>query len=324
MIKGNAISLSGNEFNLIRTIDGNLVSSYVNHVHNAVNSFDVTEFQRGDVVAFRLNEEIINRKFVDQGDTLGFILSNEEQRNMIQLKGQLEVLSAELEFFTTGQKPEDVLLAKEAWQLATQELRTQEKLMERTRNLISDGVISTQEFDIEENRLMVKQLEEKIAKAKYLSVTTGEKPEQEKLVQAKIEALLMQTAQIESRLSYFTITAPFAGKISFPRKPSEQGTILTVTDTSSVVGVLPVLLEEYAYVKPGQPATYGSYKGEVVSIEDVVHFIDNRQAFFVTTTWPYCKDLRIGSMMEVKIESDSISLMKLFMRRFANNANGKS
>ncbi len=314
------MSLPGTEYSLIRSVDGNLVSSHIDHVHNAVNDFNVTEFQRGDVVAFRLNDGLIERRSVSKGDTLGFILSNEEQRNLIQLQGQLDVLNAELEFFTTGQKPEDVMLAKEAWQLATQELRTQEKLMNRTRTLISDGVISTQEFEIEENQLKVKQLEEKIAEANYLSVTTGEKPEQEKLIRARIDALRMQTAQIENRLNFFTITAPFSGKINFPRNPAEKGTILTLTDTSIVVGVMPVRLEEYAYVSPGQQAAVDDRQGEVVSIEDVIHFVDNRQAFFVTIIWPFTEEIRIGSLMEVEIESDTISLMQLFLRRFTNNA----
>lgn len=314
------MSLAGTEYSLIRSVDGNLVSSHIDHVHNAVNNFNVTEFQRGDVVAFRLNEGLIARRSVSKGDTLGFILSNEEQRNLIQLQGQLDVLNAELEFFTTGQKPEDVMLAKEAWQLATQELRTQEKLMNRTRTLISDGVISTQEFEIEENLLKVRQLEEKIAEANYLSVTTGEKPEQEKLIQARIDALRMQAAQIENRLSSFTITAPFSGKVNFPRNPAEEGTILTLTDTSIVVGVMPVRLEEYAYVSPGQQAAIEDLQGEVVAIEDAVHFVDNRQAFFVTIIWPYTEEIRIGSMIEVEIESDTISLMRLFLRRFSNNA----
>ncbi len=314
-VKGKGMFMAGSEYTLIRTLEGNLVSTLRDNVYNTTSNYDVTEFQRGDVVEFRLNPELTGRRYISRGDTLGYISSNEEQHNLIQLKGQLEVLWAQLEFHTTGQKPEDVLLALEQWDLAKQELETQKKLMARTRTLIKDGVISDQEFEIEENRLMVKELEEKIAKANYLSVTTGEKPEQEKLVRARIEALSRQISQIESRLNYFTITAPFSGRLQFPRSSGSEK-ILTIMDTSKTVGVMPVLLSDFDYVQQGSEAWFSSHRGDVVAIDDVVKFVDNRQAFFVTAVWPYNSEIKLGSVMEVKLMCDEVSLFDLLIRRF--------
>lgn len=314
-VKGKGMFMSAAEFTLIRTLEGNLVSTRRDNIHNTTSNYDVTEFQRGDVVEFRLNTDLVKRRYVNKGDTLGFISSNEEQRNLIQLKGQLEVLRAQLEFHTTGQKPEDVLLALEQWDLAKQELETQRKLMARTETLIKDGVISDQEYEIEENRLMVKELEEKIAKANYLSVTTGEKPEQEKLILAQIEALSWQISQIENRLNYFTITAPFSGKLHFPRTPDSE-TIVTISDTVNTVGVIPVLLSDYEYVSRETEAWVSEQKGKVVTIDDDIQFVDNRQAFFVTAVWPYNAEIKSGAVMQVKLTCDEVSLFDLVIRRF--------
>jgi hypothetical protein len=322
-VKGKGMVVAAAEFTLIRSLDGNLVSSYKDNVNNTTNAFDVTEFQRGDVVSFRLNQALIDKEYIVKNDTLGYIVSNEEQRNLIELKGQMEVLNAQLEFFTTGQKPEDVLIAKESWDLSKQDLITQDKLMARTLSLFEDGVIARQEFEIEENILKVKELETAIARANYLSVTTGEKPEQEKLIRAQIDALSLQIDQINSRISYFTITAPFSGKLSFPRHPYVEGTILSLADTSALVGVVPLLFNEYKYVQPGQRVICDNIDGRVNSIEDMVRMIDFKQAFYVTAIWPYTPDLQIGSFVEVRLEGDSISLLNLFLRRFTNNANVK-
>jgi hypothetical protein len=228
----------------------------------------------------------------------------------------LEVLLAELEFHTTGQKPEDVLVAAEQRDLALQELETQHKLMDRTRKLIIDGAISDQEFEIEENFLKVKQLEAKIAQANYLSVSTGDKPEQEKLVRAQIEALNLQIGQIKSRLDYFTITVPFSGRLHFPRVAKVEGEILTISDTTETVGVIPVLLPDIDHVVKGGEAWFAGHEGQVVGIDDEIELIDFRQAFFVTVVWPYNADMKSGEVQRIELKCDRISVFDFLVRRF--------
>ncbi len=304
------------EYRLSRTLEGNLVATMKNNVDNRIYQYDVTEFQRGDVVAFRLNPEIANRSHVGVGDTLGFIVSNEEQRNLIKLRGDLEILRAELEFFTTGQKPEDVLLAQEQWDLAKQDLETQRKLMARTEVLIQDGVISEQEYEIEENKLRLKELSEKIAEANYLSVTTGEKPEQELLIRTKIEALSWQIAQIEDRVSYFNITSPIAGRLYFPRSSSAEGKILSIRDTTSTIALVPIQLFEFAYVKEGDRAIYQDEEGAIVNLDEEVKYLDSRQAIYATAQWPYNARMKHGTMIETTLKCDRVSIWDYFMRRF--------
>ena len=58
IIKSRALFMPASEFNLVRTADGNLISSFKDNVRGVVKSYGVTEFQRGDVVQFLLNPKI--------------------------------------------------------------------------------------------------------------------------------------------------------------------------------------------------------------------------------------------------------------------------
>lgn len=217
-ISSRAVFMPASEFNLVRTVEGNLISSFKDNLRGVVKSYGVTEFQRGDVVQFLLNPKMVNQKFVNAGDTIGWIISNEEQRNLIQLKGELGIMKAELDFYTTGQKPEDVQTAKEELELAKEQLDIQKKLLKRSALLFKDSVIPQQEYDIELNKLKVKEIEVGVAEARYLSITTGEKKEQSRLVAAKITNLELQIKQVSDRLAYFTFTTPMSGMILLQRE----------------------------------------------------------------------------------------------------------
>jgi hypothetical protein len=74
------------EWELVRAIDGNLISVHKNHLNNYVKNYAYTEFQRGDAVRFELNQNIFDQQRINLGDTIGYLYSNEEQRRLIQLR----------------------------------------------------------------------------------------------------------------------------------------------------------------------------------------------------------------------------------------------
>ena len=90
------------EWELSKTLNGNITTSFKDHITNSTKNYSITEFQRGDAIQFVLNDKVFNKSRIDKGDTIGYIYSNEEKRNLIRLKGDLKILYAELEFFTTG------------------------------------------------------------------------------------------------------------------------------------------------------------------------------------------------------------------------------
>jgi hypothetical protein len=315
-IKSRALFMPASEFNLVRTADGNLISSFKDNVRGVVKSYGVTEFQRGDVVQFLLNPKISNQKYVNAGDTIGWIVSNEEQRNLIQLKGELNIMKAELEFFTTGQKPEDIQTAKEQWELAKEQLDIQKKLLKRSTTLFGDSVIPQQEYDIELNKLKVKEIEVGIAEARYLSITTGEKKEQGRLVSARISNLESQIKQVSERLAYFTFTTPMSGMILLQRENEIGENVIAIGDTAHWVGVIPVQLKEREFIKLSDTITYKKFKGQIVGIDNSVKVLDRKQAFYVTGLWPFEENILPGTMAEVDIKCPKVTIKDYFLRIF--------
>ena len=315
-IKAKAVFMPIAEYKLSRTMEGNLITSYKDNLRNVFRSYGVTEFKRGDVVEFVLDEKVYDKLNIEKGDTIGTIYSNEEQRNFILLQGQLDILLSELEFFTTGQKPEDVKKALKQVKLAQEELSIEEKLFERSVELFKDSVISQQQFEIAENKLEVKKVALQVAEANYESITTGEKPEQEKLIKTQIEVLKSQIDQVAKRIDYFTLISPVSGKILLSRGGGNSENIISIGDTTKIIAALPLQFSEKEFIKQGDKVKWKDMKGEVAGIDNQIKIIDNRQAFYATSVWDYDENILPGSIYDVDIECDEITLLEYFFRIF--------
>jgi hypothetical protein len=303
------------EWELAKTIDGNLISVHKNHLKNYVQNYAVTEFQRGDAVRFMLNPKIFDQENITIGDTIGYIYSNEEQRRLIQLIGELGVLEAELEFHTTGQKPEDVLYAEGKLFLAEQELETQRKLMRRSEELILDNVISKEQFDIDLNELKVKELSVELAKANLSSVDTGEKPEMEKLVRSKMTALSNEIEQIKSRLDLLTVISPISGKIlidhgSMIQTVISQGneTIVKIVSNDKPIGLMPIRIKHRSAISKGNQVTFRRHdaKGKVVLINNTAQIsVSSPYLFYVVDLEEY-DQYTFGEIQDVVVHGAKI------------------
>lgn len=303
------------EWELCKTIDGNLISVHKNHRKNYVQNYAVTEFQRGDAVRFVLNPKIFDKEQLTIGDTIGYVYSNEEQRRLIQLLGQLGVLSAELEFHTTGQKPEDVLFAERKLILAQQELETQRKLMRRSEELIIDNVISKEQYDIDLNELKVKELSVELARVNLSSVDTGEKPEMEKLIRSKIAALSNEIEQIQNRLDLLTVVSPISGKIlidhgSMIKTVVSQNneTIVKIVSNDRPIGLMPIRMTHRAAISTGNQVTFRKHdaKGKVVLINNTAQIsVSSPYLFYVVDLEDYDK-YTFGEIQDVVVHGAKI------------------
>lgn len=312
------------EWELSRTIDGNLITVYKNHITNTVNSYSVTEFQRGDVVEFKLNKDLLNKQSIQKGDTIGYVYSNEEQRKLIELLGNLKVLESEYVFYTTGQKPEDVDKAEKQLILAEKELETQRKLMARSEILIRDTVISLQQYDIDLNELKIKEMAYEIAKANYESVTTGDKPEQAELIESKIYALNLQIDQIKERIDYFTLISPIDGIIAKDRYEGQltdnlkSEMLIKIIDVNEKIGVAPVRLSDMAYFNIGNKAYLPKEKkyGSLISLDNVAQSNWTESSVFLTFKIEDAEEMSPGSFTDIKIYGAELELKDYIVNIF--------
>ncbi|MCC5916495.1 MAG: hypothetical protein JJU02_04120 [Cryomorphaceae bacterium] len=309
------------EWQLKKTTEGNLVYIYKDNRKGTLETYGLTEFQRGDVVTFSLTEGLLRQNYIEKGDTIGHFISNEEQRKYIELSGQLEVLKAELEFYTTGQKPEDVDEAQHKLRLARQELKTERKLMERSSILHRDSVISDQEFEIAENRLRVKEIDLDIAEARYRSITTGEKPEQELLLRSKILATEQQLEQVKDRLAQLTLRSPISGMVIHQHSGSDNR-IMAIADTSNIISLCAAKSHYQGQIFPGQTAytTLGGkiYEGKVIAVDNSMQFINGHSAFFVRVAFPG-GELPPGAVLDVDIYLEDLRFFSYLGKIFGVN-----
>jgi hypothetical protein len=322
-INTTGVVLSSKEWTLARTIDGNLISSFKDNVLGSTNSFNVTEFSRGDVVEFRLNPNIGDRDYIQKGDTIGTIYSNEEQRKLNQLQGELAVLESELLFSTTGRKPEDVLIAREKMKLAEQDFETEQKLFERNLKLYEDSIISKQQFEIISNNYKLKEFQKQIANAEFHSAITGEKPEQELLIKSKIRLIKDQINKMKERLNYFVITSPVDGLIMKNTNRFTDEILLKVLDNSKFVVIAPVNIQDRKYISKGNEIILRSNsgeilgKGEIVALDNIIQIVNSRQAFFTKAILYETYNVILGELGEIEINTGEVDFSE-YSRRILN------
>jgi hypothetical protein len=313
--------LAVNEWTLSRTSNGYLVSTLKDNKYGRLNSYSITEFQRGDVAEFVLNPKLYQNASIGKGDTLGVLYSNEEERRLLQLQDELQVAMASLQMYNTGRKPEQVLKAEEQVKLARQEFVIHQKLLERQRTLYQDSMIAVQDFELAENEFAVKQLQLNIAETQYQNVITGEKPEQIQMIRTKINLLKGQIAKVEDRLSRFTLIAPISGmEVKKKGKSLNEDILLQIADTSAYVVVLPVDYSESSYLEPGQTVRFRvksgpPVEGEIIAIDNTIQLVDGRQAIFITALLENSRvKLLPGTFLEATIVGEPVTPLQYFAR----------
>ncbi|MFN3529572.1 MAG: HlyD family secretion protein [Bacteroidia bacterium] len=311
------------QWELIRNAQGNLITSTRNHITGAIAAYSIAEFNRGDAVVFHLKPNWQGGSTVSKNDTIGILYSNEEQSKIISLEAELKVLEAELHFFNTGQKPEDVANARNEVLLAEQELENQRLLSQRAALLFRDSVIAQQEYDLAINALRVREISLELAKTRYASITTGDKPEQIQLIETRIYAMQQQLKQAKERISYFTLLAPFDGTIVMRQGFSVGDTLLEIHGGSSFVGVAPILLSDRKFLKIGDEVEithYGEHKGikgSIQSFDQVSKLVNGQAVVFCTVNFSgVAIRPMMGELLEIKIRGDEIPATVYFSKLF--------
>lgn len=278
------------EWTLTRSANGDLKSSFKDNRTGKLSSFAVTAFQRGHEARFNLHPRLYQQAYIRKGDTIATMYSNKDEELLVQLQGELQVQQAEIQLHKAGEKKEDVQGFSDRLHMAQQALALQQKLTERSVALYRDSLISQQEYEIALHQLRTRELEVKIAQANYQSASTGGKPAQIDLIEAKNEAVRQRIRQIQEGLRDLVLLAPISG-VAIKKKDQQvlaEEVLLSVADQSAYIISFPVPYAEKEYVQPGQgvrvslTGTTRQCMGRIISIDNTTQIIDGRQAFFAS------------------------------------------
>jgi hypothetical protein len=287
-ITSKGIIYPSQEWTLARNSDGNLMMSLKNNINNSISHYSVTEFQRGDLAEFFIKEQIFSREYINIGDTIGFILSNSEKRKLVEYYGELEVQKELLNFYSSGEKPQNVQAAYERKILAMQEYETQKRIMERNTLLHEKQYIADEEYELSFSQYQIKLQNYNIAKIEHEAVMTGSKPEQLNYVMARITAIEEQINHLENLLSSFTITSPIAGKLVRQQgNIADYDIIARVADTTKYMLITPLDLHHLEYLSNGNkikishPSLRRTVSTEINSFDNSIQTLNQRQKIFV-------------------------------------------
>ena len=325
-LTGQGIVYAGYEWTLGKTIDGNLINSLRDNLNNSVTKYRVNEFQRGDIAEFKLQEEILSKDFISSGDTVGFLHSGIEVSRLLEMEGGLLSQQKLLEFYSSGEKPEEIQAAYERMILARQQYENQEKIFNRNKALFEKGHISEEEFELSQTDYQISYQNYLIAKSEHEALQSGAKPEQLELIRANIRSLEQNIEHLKSLIDEFNIISPINGKII--RKQGnipEFEVILKVADISRMLAIIPMELYNIPYLEKGQtvhvisPLDGNEVPAKIEGFDNSTHNINQRQYIFVNIIIESNDAMGImpDMLVEVSLKSEPVNLIE-YAKRFMN------
>jgi hypothetical protein len=225
--------------------EGTLVSSLVDRVTGAVLRTTTQQYTRGDVVRCELSRKVTPGGLILQGDTVAFVRSNEIDRTLAELKGEVASAEALLASATSGQKE---AVVQEAQQQLEQARRNEEALrviLARQKLLFEKGLISEQEYQVTERQATVSGIGVSIAEAHLRAVSTGDKREEQELMRTNIRRFRGQLDVLRERRAQGSLCAPIRGVVLCA---GVNDTLVMVADTSAYVVLMPVPMRDAGYV----------------------------------------------------------------------------
>jgi multidrug efflux pump subunit AcrA (membrane-fusion protein) len=302
---------------LSKGANGRLLTSLNDNSTGINQEFTVTQFERGDAVQFKLNLDVIKRNEINKGDTIGYVISSEIEKDIEKLKGELETARASLSVQTSSEKESIIQAEKNKLEFAETELDEQTKVYTRKKKLFDRDLISQQEFEADEARYELAKININIAKERLRTVESGAKEEEINFASAQINAIENQILVLQKRFESNNIVAPINGLIN---RLFASDTLLVVNDTSKNVCLVPVEWSKINKIKIGQVVSISSIdvdeeiEGEVTFIDNSVNTINGSQYVLVTVlSNERIFQLKPGLIVECQFDCGTDTILNLFL-----------
>lgn len=310
---------------LSKGTDGRLLTSLSNYLTGISGGFSVKQFERGDAVQFRLNEKLSLKDKMNKGDTIGYVISNEIEKDIEKLKGELETAKAALTVKVSSEKESVIESEKKKLSFAEKELEEQTKIYNRKKKLFERDLISQEEFEADEARYELAKINISIAKERLRTVQSGAKEEEINFAKSQIASIENEIRVLQKRFESNNIISPINGLID---RPFSSDTLLVIHDTSKIVVMVPIKWSESNKVVVGQSVQISSSEveqkinGRVYSISNKVYTIGNIQYIMATVVSDEkLRDLKLGLNVETEIntgDETALSIVLDFLKPIIN------
>ncbi|MEE9432141.1 MAG: hypothetical protein V3V16_13915, partial [Melioribacteraceae bacterium] len=262
------------------------------------------------------NEKILRNTSVLVNDTIGFIISNEIEKDIQKLKGKLETARAFLKVQVSSEKKSIVETEKKKLEFANKQLDEQQKLFERKKKLFERQLVSAQEYEEIEAKYELAKINISIIVEKLRALQSGAKTEEINFAASKISAIEKEIDVLQKRFENNNITSPISGMIS---RSYSRDTLLIVNDTSKYVVLLPIEWSDSKKIRMNQTVEFSANNiseignGEIGIIENSVVNISGRE-FVVATVLSNTNltELAPGLMVNCKVSCGTTTALDYF------------
>ncbi len=111
-------------------------------------------------------------------DTIAVVYSNEIERQIENLKGQIISAKASLSLNLSGEKQAIIEQENKVLEYAIKQADEQKKILDRMKIMFDKGLVSLEEYEIVKGNYDLNNINIAISKARLLTVETGAKQEQ--------------------------------------------------------------------------------------------------------------------------------------------------
>ncbi|MCP4569258.1 MAG: hypothetical protein GY841_16915 [FCB group bacterium] len=307
---------------LTKGTDGQLTTSSFNYESGTSEGYTVSQFAREGAMQFAIHPKILSSGAAASGDTVGIISSSETEEQMIELTGTLMTAKANLEAVRGGEKESVIHECRQRLSLARERSVWQQKDLVRFQALHQKNLISPATLDSVESEARLLDIEVGIAQAQLETALTGEKPKQIEMLQSQIQALEQEILSLHDRIGSFSITAPFGGKVS---RSFASDTIMIISDTSTMLALIPVDYRIASIVSPGQEVQIkpdmGSsvIKGYLLPLDTDVRILQDRQVLLaVVQLAEPSNEILPGMMAQCTVSCPPVPILDYIKRFFTS------
>ena len=295
-----------------QSLNGVLTAILRNNEQGKIDSYFVTESERGDPVSLNIHRSIVPGTYVAKGDTIGWIDSNELERQIAQLNGELQSQKALLNVASTGEKESMVLEAERVLEHARETFDEHRKIVARLEKLSGSGFVPYQDYEIALSTQNLFMINIGIAEVQLQSVQTGLKQEEIEMISTQITSLEEEIDTLLERSENYTLISPLSGVVF---ETSLGDTLVTIGDTSSYTVIIPLKLKSRNYVNLQQKVKYKiegintSFYGEILKLGNVAHILLNGEQVLlaIASLDAQSKDLLIGTMVKCSIVCEPLT-----------------
>ena len=308
---------------LSRGPDGDILTTTIDNLSGINNSYQLTSFERGESMILDINQDLRNGQQVNKGDTLGTIYSSSQQENLIELNGELQVLTATLKASTSGVKRTEIKESRERLEMARSEYMKQQKIVERLNKLLKKELIAEEDFQTASDELSVLEKAVNVREAELGSSLSGDKDEQINLLMKQINAVENKISFLENEIdSQSSIITPFGGRME---RSFSKDTILVLSNYEMGVALVPVSIDEADYLNEGDEVKFvftnseDALSGIVQTKQSVMQMIGGKQCILVlATVHNISKGFISGMITKSEINCGSIPLITYLERNIYN------